>query len=323
MIETSDYWIYDDIVIIKPYFNNLFDNYIDLFYKYDKLIFSNYMSVKTCLQKEIFLNKKLNFSDSHEPIHNSIFNDKVILPHNLTYLTFGNCFNHAVILPPLLTNLMFGYNFNRAVNLPPLLIYLIFGYNFNQEVILPLLLTHLIFGWEFNHKVILPQLLTHLTFNHNFNQVVNLPPLLTHLKFGYKFNQIVNLPHLLVHLTFGRIFNRVINLPMNLTYIKLNCNNKYLISNLNNEIEELELDYNFDLNLNNLPNNIKKISFHTCSQFNHELNYLPKSLKYLKLNSLYNKKILNIPPKLFLIICSKKYKFINDFDDECEIKYLL
>ncbi len=39
------------------------------------------------------------------------------------------------------------------------------------------------------------------------------------------------------------------------------------------------------------------------------------SVEYLKLNESYNKKISNLPNKLKKIVCSKKYSFINDFDN--------
>lgn len=49
--ETLDYWIYEDKLIFKPYFNKPIENYTHLISKYNKLIFSNFcdfhISIKT------------------------------------------------------------------------------------------------------------------------------------------------------------------------------------------------------------------------------------------------------------------------------------
>jgi len=75
----------------------------------------------------------------------------------------------------------------------------------------------------------------------------------------------------------------------------------------------LELDYNFNIELNNLPNSIKKIKFYSNSQYNKELNCLPNSIEYLKLPKEYNKKISKIPTGLKKISCSKNYLWTDDF----------
>ena len=164
--------------------------------------------------------------------------------------------------------------------------------NFNQEVnMLPQLLTHLTFGYDFNQEVTkLPLLLTHLTFGTNFNQEVNmLPQLLTHLTFGNCFNQEVNLlPYQLIHLTLGYEFNKPnIYLPLGIKYLKLNCNNSHInfhiIAQLSSNIEVLELGYNFNLELNDLPNSLKKIIFYRYSKYNKELNCLPKFVEHIQL----------------------------------------
>ena len=94
--------------------------------------------------------------------------------------------------------------------------------------------------------------------------------------------------------------------------MKLNCNNQNIIDYLHNNIEELELGYRFNLELNNLPTSIKKIIF-LNSNYNAELNNLPNSIEYIQLPFRYDKKILNIPTKLKVIKCSEDYKYINDF----------
>ena len=67
--------------------------------------------------------------------------------------------------------------------------------------------------------------------------------------------------------------------------------------------------------LDNLPSSIKKIIFNTHSKYNLELNCLPKQIKQIQLPINYDKRILNIPKNLSVIICSRNYAFINDFDN--------
>jgi hypothetical protein len=78
-------------------------------------------------------------------------------------------------------------------------------------------------------------------------------------------------------------------------------------------IEEIEFGKTFNLELNNMPNSIKKIKFNDYSDYDKELNNLPNKLEILKLPSEYNLKIVNIPKTLKILICSIKYKFIDDF----------
>ena len=78
---------------------------------------------------------------------------------------------------------------------------------------------------------------------------------------GRNFNQEINLSNNinLTHLTFGRVFNQEIFIPSNVKSLNMNgCNNQYIIDNLHNNIEELTI-FDNDLNLDNLPNSIKKI----------------------------------------------------------------
>ena len=61
-----------------------------------------------------------------------------------------------------------------------------------------------------------------------------------------------------------------------------------------NNIEEINFELNFDLELNNLPNSIKIIIFNKESTYNEELNNLPKQLEILELPKKYDKEINNI-----------------------------
>jgi hypothetical protein len=184
------------------------------------------------------------------------------------------------------------------------------GSKFNQEVDLPLNLVHINFGYRFDQKVDLPPNLVHINFGCRFDQKVDLPSNLTHLTFGDYFNQKVNLPYNLKHLTFGYDFNQKVDLPLDIKYLKINSNNKNLIDYLPDSIEELVLDCDFNLELNDLPQSIKKITFYS-NYYNKELNCLPLNIEYIQLPQTYDKEIIKYPNKLKTIKCSNKYKFIN------------
>ena len=189
---------------------------------------------------------------------------------------------------------------------------------FNKQIIIPQNITHLIFGCKFNQQVTIPHIVTHLTFDCEFNQQVTIPENVIHLTFGYYFNQQVIIPHNVTHLTLGNKFNKQVNLP-NIKYIKLDCNNINLIEKLPNSIEEIEFGRCFNLELQNLPNSIKKISFDCYSKYDKELNCLPESVEYLKLNIGYDKRIKKFPLNLKTIECHKIYKYIDDFKDKYNV----
>ena len=154
--------------------------------------------------------------------------------------------------------------------------------------------------------------LTHITLGSCFNNPLQLPKNLTHLVFDFYYNAYVKFPDNLTHLTFGICFRQKINLPESIRYLKLNCNNQYLIDNLPNSIEELELGPDFNLEMINLPNGIKKIIFDKKSKYNKELNCLPDSVEYIQISENYNKQLLKKPKNLITIVCSKNYEYIKD-----------
>jgi hypothetical protein len=252
-IETDDYWIYQNCLIFKPYFNKELDN--KLLLEHDKIIFANYAS------------KCPDMNTSRQKIYSHLycssrFNHKAIFPNNIKYLSFGD--------------------------------------NFNNFLILPNALLHLIFGFEFNYPIDLPQTITHLTFGCNFNQPIDLP-------------------QTIIHLTFGICFNQNVILPMGLKYLNLNCSNEYILDNLVDTIEELELNMFFDLKFNNLPNNIKKIIFNRDSRYDKDLNSLPDSVEFIRLPSTYTKKIKSVPKSLKCIECHHHYMFNNCYEKHINI----
>jgi hypothetical protein len=288
MEENSIYWIESNKIKFKASFNQPLDNFIELISHYDVLEFSNF---DDCNNDEIILCKKYV---------RSLFNQSVsgLLPESIKELYFGHSFNQPLEgLPQSLTHLTFCYSFNQPLE----------G--------LPQSLTHLTFGYSFNQPLEgLPQSLTHLTFGCSFNQPLEgLPQNLTFLKFGKFFNKHVNLPKSIRRLKFGISFNQNIELP-NIQFLSIKCNNKYLIDNLPNSLVELHLDRGFSQPLNDLPNQLKKISFSCNYNYDKDFNNLPESIEYIELPRKYNKKILKLPKNLKTVKCTKEYQFIRDFD---------
>ena len=147
--------------------------------------------------------------------------------------------------------------------------------------------------------------------------VAQLPRQLTHLTFGDCFNQEVNIiPQQLTHLTFGYCFNKpIIYLPFGIKYLNLDSNNPNIIAQLSSNIEVLELNWLFNLELNDLPTSIKKIIFNINSVYDKDLNCLPKFVEQIQLPLYYDKQIKNLPYGLKKVICSTEYKYIEDFNN--------
>jgi hypothetical protein len=228
---------------------------------------------------------KFNFENSIDDLYK---HDCFICTVNLIF-TDGNNFNYD-------EGYTFSYFNDNVDNLPPNIKIIRFGHYFNQSVNnLPHMLIRLTFGSNFSKSVDnLPSTLIQLTFGCYFNQPVdNLPSTMTHLTFGEYFNQPVNnLPYLLTHLTFGENFNQSLNyLPINLTHLLLsNKRHTYLLTPI----------------------------------FNHDLNFLPETIEYIRLPIYYALTIDKFPSNLKTIECSKyryKKQLKNILKDKCKIIY--
>jgi len=96
------------------------------------------------------------------------------------------------------------------------------------------------------------------------------------------------------------------------------------MENLPNSIKELYLDMRFNLELNNLPNSIKIISFANYSKYNKELNNLPNSVKVISFDEhcIYDKELNNLPYFLEKIHLPLGYnKEIKNINSNCKIQY--
>jgi len=306
------YWIVDDAIIFKPQFNSCLDDHKQIISNYKRLIFSDYNDPHVALETnnkyddDEYANHNIHYASRfNQPLNNSLFDlDKLI------ELTFGENFNHPL-----------GNSLSKLVNLRKLT----FGSNFNQYLDDSLLdlpnLHELYFDWIFNQPLdkILFGLynLQKLTFGQNFNQPLsyslsNLVDL-KELTFGYNFNQplgdslldLINLQKLtfrwyfnqsldntlanlvnLRELTLGYYFNQPVDIPGWITKLVINCNSHNVIDYLPSNIIELDLGYDFNLELNDLPNSIKKIKI-INPKYDKKLNNLPIGIESLELSKYY------------------------------------
>ena len=267
----DSYWIVDDAIIFKSHFDKYLNNYTDIMLNYKVLIFSNYTNTNITLKHN---NKFTNINQTsfvkssfNKPLGNSLLNLV-----DLKKLTFGFHFNHPL-----------GNSLSYMVNL----YVLTFSSDFNQllgDSLSELYnLQKIIFGWDFNQPL-----------DDSLSNLVNL----RELTFGRKFNQPVNnsLSGLtnLRELTLGHYFNQSIDIPGWIKKLYLNCNYQQIIDYLPLSIEELVFGPEFNLELNDLPNSIKKIKI-LNSSYDKKLNNLPTGIKYLEISKYYKKKLtLNI-----------------------------
>ena len=185
-------------------------------------------------------------------------------------------------------NKVLGDTFNHLINLRQLT----FGCCFNQPL-----------ENSLDKLINLQQLTFHVYFNqplaNSLNKLINLQQ----LTFGYNFNQplanslikLINLQQL----TLGYEFKQKLEIPFNIRILNLECNNQYIINNLPDSIEELELGIWFNLKLDNLPSSMRIIRIKNV-KYNWELNNLPKFLKKLILPKEYIKEIENINPQCLI-----------------------
>lgn len=286
-----------------------FEKYINII-NITKIIFPNSFNQDVKLKNYYGL-KYLVFG--HE------FDSILELEEGLEYLSFGYNFNQNLILLKSLKYVKFGSNFDRLIILSQSLEQLIFGSCFNQPIELNNNLKQLTFGQKFNQYIQLNDNLTRLTFSNNFNQYIQLNNNLTHLTFGNDFNQPIQLNNKLIYLVLGSCFNQDICLCESLKYLEINCNLINIINYLPNNLTELVLEYNFKLELNDLPNSIKSIKFYN-SNYLYQLNNLPNSVEYLELPNGYNLQINKFPNKLKKIKCDCNYKFVDDFANKYDIE---
>ena len=98
-METKDYWIYENKIIFKPNFNAKLDDFIDIITKCNELIFSDYNDYNITIKT----NNKY-YEEYGQNYKISKFNKSVIIPQNVTHLTFGSWYDQQVIIPQNVTH---------------------------------------------------------------------------------------------------------------------------------------------------------------------------------------------------------------------------
>jgi hypothetical protein len=127
-------------------------------------------------------------------------------------------------------------------------------------------ITHLYFGYDYNHPIddSIPNTVTHVIFGRRFNQPILgcIPYGVTHLTFGADFDQPIKgcIPTSVTHLIFGYCFNQSI----------IGC----------------------------IPNGVTHVTFSRC--FRQGLEYLPKSVTHLTLDSQALRSMLETIPKFVI-----------------------
>ncbi len=90
-----------------------------------------------------------------------------------------------------------------------------------------------------------------------------------------------NIPSSIIYLTLSNEFNQQCYIPLNIKYLRLFCNNLYLINFLPNSIIKLELSHSYNLQMDNLQTLIKKLTFVNNHHYDADLNYLPDFIEEL------------------------------------------
>lgn len=265
----------DDEIYFNNEFNEKLEPYINIISGFNKLIFCTFPFYGTTDPLTIY-----DFGDDGS--------------QSFCDFNYSSKFNFDInYLPDCLDMIILSSKFSSYINLDNLtkLKYLIFGYEYNRQT-------------KFNNT----NNLTHLGFGYLFNFPLEIEHLenLTHLKLSENYNQAIKFPDNLIYLYIGYEFNIDINIPYSIKIIHTNSNNYSIIDYLPNTIEEIIIGIDFDIELNNLPNQIKKIQFEYTSDYSKKLVNLPDSIEYIEIGYWTNFiEITNIPKNLKKIKCKK------------------
>ena len=258
---------------LGEYFNQPLNNSLTNLVNLRKLTFGN--SFNQPLNDS--LSKLVNLENlTFEYYFNQPLNDSLSNLHNLQELTFGNCFNQ-----PLNDSLL------NLINLQILTFDSTFNKPLNDSLSKLVDLRELTFGICFNQPL-----------NNSLSNLTNLKKLTFDDKFNQPLDNTLSNLHNLRELTLGDRFKQPINIPNWITKLTLDCNSQSIIEYLPSSIVELKLGPEFNLELDNLPNTIKKIKIQNPF-YNKKLNNLPSGIETLKIS--YNCKKLIV----------KKYKNLN------------
>lgn len=204
------------------------------------------------LLDEIMRDITILIFDEEQDDEFACFNRELNLTPYITSVAFGVHFDRYIKLPSSIRSLTFGRCFDRSIDLPRHIKILRFGDCFNQRIIIQPYLKVLTFGCDFNKPISLNKNLHSLTFDDDFNQLIVLNKYLSNVKFGLNFRQPFVITKNLTLLSLGK-YNILQRDTLNVTNIVLRGNN-WIVDNLSNSIQYIELGRDFVMSANNLPN---------------------------------------------------------------------
>ena len=229
----------------------------------------------------------------------------------------------------------YRYSIDKLYDLSNVWVLVIERYD-NDIYSLPRNLRKIVLG-DFRRKIKhYPETLNEMILDNGFNiYVEHWPKNLRRLTTVYNFNQSLdNLPFGLEYLKIGGLYNQSLNnLPKSLK--KLEFNGKYenkfnqVLDNLPDELETLMIIFGYDKTLDflpiglvnlhlghyvgkldNLPMNLKRLSFPFMSKFRGSIDNLPDSIEMLELPLDYDLLIKRLPRNLVKFRAS--LKFVRD-----------
>lgn len=285
---------------------------------------------------------------SYKKFKNNLNDDIIILPKNITHLTFDDYFNKPILpghVPYGVVYLKLGHKFNKSLiidTIPTSVKHLEFSYRFRKEItvgVIPNSVIYLYLGMEFNRPLIpncIPESVIYLIFSSEFNQplmIGTIPKNVLRLKL-FNFNQIVLpyfIPESVTYLEFGSRFNQKLligSVPINVKYLDLfyNFNRKLKIGTIPSGVKYLKLNTSQIIKIGHIPSSVTNLCL--GGRFNQTLmpGILPSSIYYLKvkhakINLFYHEN--NIPDTLRILKINKKY-VIPDYikqNKKIEIRY--
>lgn len=245
-------------------------------------------------------------------------------PEELKRIYYGTSFNSSIDnLPDTVTTIIFNYHysvFNIEIKKLPLLleeIYLSYRYNKSLDSMKNLQYLKKVTLCNFRYKNLnfLPDTVNFLRItDYNFNHYIEFPDNIEYLDLieCSKFNKPIKAPQKLKYLSLGWKYNmRLDELPEGFLELIFNYNSVFnkSLDKLPSTTKKIIFGWYFNKSLNNLPN-IKHLELSVF--FNQPLDFLPNSLKILKiLNDEYTHPLYNLPTSIETFHISNFYKHMD------------
>lgn len=213
-----------------PSFNNPLDTYYVIIRNYKKLYFGFSFNQPIILTKHLEL-----FAIS------SLFNYPFDTTKNLITLILDYSFNQYIVLNKNICDLTFGFGYNKSLELTKNVRKLSFGVYFNHGLKLSKNLTSIVFGNSYSHPIVLTKCLRNVVMGYN-------------PKTNALSNKIILTPNVLC-LDAGIGYSHI-HIEKPLHTLTICFDNHHIIDNLPQGIKNIVLDGDFNLPLDNLPNDV-------------------------------------------------------------------